>query len=152
MAEKKQKRGLLRAGGRLWAESLGLPGLVETIKRLLRFIPRLLSLLARRQPRVETFSQAVERTGVDEVEISRRAGAARGMADALTIVAFLCSAATVYGGLTAWSFPVVSLLALVATWCGAHAITWAFRAAQLRDRELFSFGDWLRGRRPGEFK
>lgn len=102
--------------------------------------------------RIETFSQAVARHGLSEVEIQTRTAWIKATATLITLISIITLfflSASIYIGMP---FSIVTLLCLGFVWSFCQALVWRFRYDQLCARELFSFKDWLLGRRTGEFK
>lgn len=93
--------------------------------------------------RHETFQEAVDRLGLDEAHLVRQWRAFNLCAHSW-MAAFLL--ATVWLAGAAWSdmplsHGILCFGAMVFTF--SKAITWRFRACQVRDAELYSFGPWF---------
>jgi Flp pilus assembly protein TadB len=101
---------------------------------------------------VETFSEAVERQELTEQDIIKRMGLVKDTADLTAIFSAVSVILLIVATMRAWPFMAVSFLAMVTTWSVLQMMVWRFRYDQIRHRELFSFKDWILGRRTGEFK
>lgn len=155
MEQQQQKKpGIVRraAGGtaKLWAFSLGLTGLWNTGKRIGGNLSSAGAHVRRKLKdspanyRHETFEDAVERLGLDEAHLVRQARAFNVWAMSWLCAAILVAAwlffFSVAGALTLPAFIICCGLTLITC---AKSLTWRYRACQVRDRELYSFGPWF---------
>lgn len=148
------KHGIARRAavgvGRLWAYSLGITSLVRTGHRIWGRLDTGADYVRRKLAdgpqnyRRESFNEAVERLGLDEADLERRACLYRSYA----IWNFLAMMVAT-GWLAYVPFTDHFVNALLLTLCliaaiGSQWLMWHYRYCQLRDRDLETgFGAWL---------
>lgn len=151
--EQQKKHGIVRraAGGlgKAWAYSLGFTGLYRDVQRIGgnlsaagAHVRRKLNDSPAGELR-ESFEEAVERLGLDEAHLVRQAHAFN--VRAFSWLASM-SLAFLWMMWTPWSDSPVSHFILclgLMIMSFSKFISWRFRACQIRDRELFSFGPWF---------
>lgn len=157
--EQPKKHGIVRRGagglGKAWAYSLGFTGLYNTGKRIAGNLSDAGAHVRRKlndspeNYRHETFEEAVERLGLDEAHLVRQARDFN-----IRAFSWLTSMvlATLWMMWAPWSDSPVSHFILclgLMIMSFSKFISWRFRACQIRDRELFSFGPWIRN--PGRW-
>lgn len=151
--EQQKKRGIARRAvvgvGKAWSYSLGITSAVREAVRIggkvadgYRFVRNKLAD-GPHNYRHETFAEAVERLGLDEAHLIRQAKAfnLRGYS---WLAALLLATAWLAGA--AWSDAPVAHVILclgVMILAFSKAITFRFRACQIRDNALYSFGPWF---------
>ena len=152
-----QKRGLVRlvkqsaAGlGRGWAWSLGLTSfknegvrITNNVSGLGRYVHRKLT----EQPscRHEKFDDAVQRLGLTDADLIRQAKAFNSRAANWFLSAAIGLLWLAFLPTSSSPFSHALLCSGVILMSSAKAVTWRFRFCQIREQELFGFGEWLRG-------
>lgn len=153
MAQQK-KPGIARRAAvgtvKAWSYSIGLTSLAGTASRiggnaltLARFVRRTLKD-GPQNYRHETFEEAVERLGLSDAQLIRRARLFSRYS--MSWFAGLMLAALWMAG-AAWSdAPIQHVLLCFATMflTSSKVFTYRFRYCQIRDQELYAFGPWLR--------
>jgi len=155
-----KKRGIVRraAGGvgKAWAYSLGITSLVREGRRIIGTLGALGAHVRRKlndspeNYRHEDFDDAVERLGLDEAHLIKQARIFHNRSMYWLAALFLATGwlawLSLSGTLQLQGFIVwLGLMSMT----GAKSITWRFRYSQCRDRDLYSFGPWLRN--PGRW-
>lgn len=148
-----QKHGLARravvGAGKAWSYSLGFTSLARELGRIGGNVATA-SIWVRRKLadgpqnyRTETFLEAVERLGLSEAHLVRQARAFNLWAHSW-FCALLLSTAWLAGAALSNAPLLHGLLCLgVMMMTFSKAITWRFRACQIRDAELYSFFPWF---------
>lgn len=160
MEQSKKQHGIVRraAGGtaKAWAYSIGLTGLYSTVKRIggnLSAVGAHVHSKLNDSPsnyRHETFDQAIERLGVDEAHMIKKAKAFNTRSLSWLASMLLASAWFGWLALSGTLTPQAFILWLgLIFMTGAKTITWRFRYLQICHQELFSFGSWFRN--PGRW-
>lgn len=157
--EQQKKRGIVRRAAsttaHLWAKSLGLVGLADTLQRIGNNAGDLFHLAKSRiqdkpeNHRHETFDEAVARLDLNEEHLLRQAQAFRIRAWSWFVSTMLATAWLAY--IPHSSHPVQGFIVATALifMCFAKCITWHFRFCQIRDQDLYAFGPWFRN--PGRW-
>ena len=103
------------------------------------------AILNRRKPRQEKFTEAVDRLRLSESDIQARAAEFQQrsawwfLGFALGLCLLMLGPVMVPDNIVSHTLLAVGVIVLG----GAHAARWHFRACQVRDRELYSFGSWF---------
>lgn len=157
--EQQKKRGIMRRASvgiaKGWVYSLGITSAYREVQRIGGNLSAIGAQARRKLTdspenyRHEGFADAVERLGLDEAHLVRRARAFN--VRALSWLAAM-ALATVWLAYIPWSNApvqhfVLCLGIIFMTFC--KAITFRFRVCQIRDHELYSFGPWFRS--PGRW-
>lgn len=151
--EQQQKHGLARRTvvgvGKAWSYSLGITSLARELGRIGGNLAAGSAWVRRKLAdspenyRNETFQDAVARLGLSDEHLISQARAFNLRAHSWMAALLL---ATAWLAAVAWSdAPLLHALlcfaAIALTF--SKAITWRFRACQIRDAELYSFGPWF---------
>lgn len=157
--KQQKKHGILRraAGttGYLWAKSLGLVGLADTVNRIGGNVGTLFQQAKAKiqdkpeNHRHESFEEATFRLGLDEAHLIRQAQTFRIRTWSWFTSMILASAWLAYTPYSSHPIKGFIVAAALICMCFSKCITWHFRFCQIRDQELYSFGSWFRN--PGRW-
>lgn len=149
-----KKHGIVRraAGGtaKAWAYSLGLTSLYRTSKRLGEGVGQVAAHVRRQlndspaNYRHETFEQAVERLGLDEAHLIRRARIFKHYATWCFVATMVATAWLAYVPFTDHPFSAFLLTVGVIFVTGSQWLKWHFNFCKIRDQSLEQgFIQWL---------
>lgn len=148
-----RKHGVARRAvvgvAKAWSYSLGITSLAHELGRIGGNVAAAGGWVRRKLAdgsenyRHETFQEAVDRLGLDEAHLVRQ-GRAFNVRAHSWMAALLLATAWLAGA--AWSdAPLLHVILCLGVMILAFskAITWRFRACQIRDAELYGFGPWF---------
>lgn len=150
----KKKHGIVRRAavgvGKAWAYSLGLTSLYGTGKRISGNLAAGAAHVRRQlndspaNYRHETFEQAVERLGLDEAHLIRRARIFKRWASWCFVATMVATAWLAYAPFTDRPFNAFLLTVGIIFMTGSQWLKWHFRFCQIRDQSLeLGFVQWL---------
>jgi len=151
MPKQNEKAGILRKAGRvatkvgkfyLWTVTGNFDERKREFRRLKDGVHRILN----RKFRTETFDEAVSRKGITDQQLQDQAKYLAAMAFLYALVAGIAFLFLLGAGYT--PHPMNHLLMATGVFCLALTkfLGCRFRVAQIKRRQLFSFGTWITGR------